>query len=81
MQSSSFPPSILTRWLAEFLLTELNVFIQGFSQYGPAYQTNQTLGGICGPKEHLCLGVSRDGEVSDSPCHLRTCVPHPAFPH
>ena len=44
MQSSSFPPSILTRWLAEFLLTELNVFIQGFSQYGPAYQTNQTLG-------------------------------------
>eukprot|EP00069_Balaena_mysticetus_P020158 bmy_02722T0 len=46
MQSSSFPPSILTRWLAEFLLTELNVFIQGFSQYGPAYQTNQTLGGL-----------------------------------
>lgn len=26
-------------------------------------------------------GVSRDGEVSDSTCHLGTGVHHPAFPH
>lgn len=26
-------------------------------------------------------GVSRDGKVSDSTCHLRTGVHHPAIPH
>nr|BAE00513.1 unnamed protein product [Macaca fascicularis] len=66
--------------LTEFLLTEVNIFIQGSSQYRLGCQSDQTLGKrICGPKEHLCLRVTRYGEVPHSSGCFRTCVHHPAF--